>query len=173
MEEQVIIEEGGLQTEFTPPASCRFYRNPQGFLGLEIGGKDYPRVQLSRSLPLTAPEEYLCVTDMKDNEIAVLERLTACSEEQQALLREELALRYFCPEVTQVKSIKEKMGSFYFDLSIGGFDKTVAVKDISKNLKQLSEKEIIITDADGNRYRITDVGKLQRKALRMIEPYLY
>jgi len=159
--------------EFIEPGACRFYRNEHGFLGLELGGEDYRRVQLSRALPFTAPERYICVADMDNKEIAVLESLDSLDEAAQTLLREELGIRYFYPEVTQVKSVKEKMGSYYMELCIGSHEKTIAVKDISKNIKQLEGGRLIVTDVDGNRFAIPDVYAIQKKSLRMLEPYLY
>ena len=160
--------------EFTPPRACYFYRNERGFLALKLNDDtQYKRVQLSRALPFTAPEQYICVTDMDDKEIAVLESLDLMDEATQELLREELGIRYFYPEVTQVKSIKEKMGSYYVELCIGTHEKTIAVKDISKNLKQLGGGRLIVTDVDGNRFAIPNVYEIHKKSLRMLEPYLY
>ena len=166
-------EEQGLMTDFTPAADCRFYRNANGFLGLELGGEDYRRVQLSRALPFSAPEEYICVADMEGKEVAVLERLDEFEVGARELLEAELGIRYFYPVITQVKSIKEKMGSYYLDLAIGEHKKTIAVKDISKNLKQLGSGKIVLTDVDGNRFLIPDVYQIQKKSLQMLEPYLY
>ncbi len=168
-----IQELEALRTEFTPPERCRFYRNARGFLALEIDGNDHKRVQLTRAMPVTAPAQYITVTDMENKEVAVLEDLAALTEAQRALIEEELGVRYFCPKITQVKSVKEKLGSYYFEVRIGDFEKTVAVSDISKNLKQLEEVRILLTDVDGNRFEIPDVNAIPRKNLRMLEPYLY
>ena len=172
-EKALITEEQGLTTEFTPAADCRFYRNANGFLGLALRGEDHKRVQLSRALPFSAPEQYICVADMEGKEIAVLESLDEFEADQKELLEAELGIRYFYPIVTQVKSIKEKMGSYYLDLAIGEYKKTIAVKDISKNLKQLGGGKIVLTDVDGNRFMIPDVYQIQKKSLQMMEPYLY
>jgi len=166
-------EEQTMTAEFTPPEDCRFYRNANGFLGLELRGENHKRVQLSRALPFTAPGMYLCVADMEGKEIAVLEDLAAFDDASRELLEGELGVRYFYPQVTQVKSVKEKMGAYYFSLRVGDHEKTIAVKDISKNLKQLGGGRIILTDVDGNRFLIPDVYTVQKKSLRMLEPYLY
>lgn len=167
------MNEQGLMTRFTPAQQCRFYTNANGFLGLELDGKDYKRVQLSRALPFTAPEQYICVADMDGSEVAVLESLDDFQPEARALLEAELDIRYFYPLVTQVHSVKEKMGSYYLELSIGEHKKTIAVKDISKNLKQLDEGRIVLTDVDGNRFMIPNIYQINKKSLQMLEPYLY
>ena len=166
-------EAQGLTTEFTPAADCRFYRNANGFLGLELNGTNHKRVQVSRALPFSAPENYICVADMEGKEVAVLESLEDFDGEAREILEAELGIRYFYPIVTQVKSIKEKMGSYYLDLAIGDYKKTIAVKDISKNLKQLGDGKIVLTDVDGNRFMIPNVYQIHKKSLQMLEPYLY
>lgn len=163
-----------LNMEFTQPGDVRFFRNVQDFLSLELGGKIYPRVQLRRALPLTDPTRFICVADMDDNELAVLEDITQLHEEQAVLVAAELELRYYTPVITAVHGIKEKMGSYYIDLSIGEHKKNAAVKDISKNLRQLpGSNTIVLTDVDGNRYLIEDLQVVKPKALRLLEPYLY
>ncbi|MCL2531091.1 MAG: DUF1854 domain-containing protein [Oscillospiraceae bacterium] len=163
-----------LNLEFTQPGDVRFFRNAQDFLSLELGGETHARVQLRRALPLTDPGRFICVADMEDKELAVLEDITQLEEEQAALVAAELELRYYTPVITAVHSIKEKMGSYYFDLSIGEHKKNAAVKDITKNLRQLpGSSTIVLTDVDGNRYLIEDLRVVKKKALRLLEPYLY
>ncbi|MDR3313744.1 MAG: DUF1854 domain-containing protein [Oscillospiraceae bacterium] len=166
-------EPEALRTEFTPPERCRFYRNPRGFLALELDGKDYKRVQLTRAMPVTAPAQYITVADMENKEIAVLEDIAALADDARALVEEELGVRYFCPKLSSIQSVKEKMGSYYFDVMIGDFAKSITVSDISKNLKQLEGGRILLLDVDGNRFEIPDVYAIPRKNLRMLEPYLY
>ncbi len=162
-----------LRTDFSKAEDCVFYRNANGFLGMKTGETDHKRVQLRRALPFSAPDQYICVADMENKELAVLESLDGFDAETRALLEAELGIRYFYPIVTQVKSIKEKMGSYYLDLSIGEYRKTIAVKDIGKNLKQLGNGKLVITDVDGNRYLFLNIYKIQKKSLQMLEPYLY
>ena len=168
-----IQEPDILRTEFTPAEQLRFFRNPQGFLALELNGTTHARVQLNRALPLTAPTRYICVTDMDDKELAVIEDIDALSEENRALVGAELDLRYYYPVVTDVRDIKEKLGAYYLSVSIGDYEKNVAVKDISKNMRQLGGGALILTDVDGNRFHIPNVYEIRRKCLRVLEPYLY
>ena len=162
-----------LLMEFTPVDQLEFYRNAQGFLALRTKDEDHLRVQVRRALPFTEPGRYVCITDMDDNELALIEDIGQLSEGQRALVCEELDLRYYYPVVTEVKSIKEKMGTYYFAVSIGEHEKSAAVKDISKNLRQLGGGKIILTDVDGNRFLIPDVYAIKRNVLRRLEAYLY
>ena len=155
------------------PSDIEFYRNPQCFLAMKKGEEDIKRVKLSRVLPFAEPERYITVSDMDGKEIGIIRDLGELPEEQKAMALEDLSARYYCPEVTTIKSIKEKMGYFYFDVSFGTYKKIFAVKDISRSIKQIDEKCIVITDVDGSRYLIPDVWKIDTKSRRKIEPYLY
>lgn len=162
-----------LQMQFTPVDQLRFFRNTQGFLALELNGETHPRVQVRRALPFTEPERYVCVTDMDDNELALIENIEQLSDHQREFVCEELDLRYYYPVVTDIKSIKEKLGTYYFAVLIGEHEKSAAVKDIGKNLRQLGGGCIVLTDIDGNRFLIPDVFVLKSKVLRRLEAYLY
>lgn len=155
------------------PEEIEFYRTPQGFLGMKKGEEDHKRVKLSRILPFAQPERYITVSDMDSHELGIVRDLAELPEDQRQLALEELDSRYFCPHVTSIRSIKEKMGYFYFDVAFGDYKKIFAVKDISRSIKQIDDRCIVITDVDGSRYLIEDVWRIDSKSRRKIEPYLY
>lgn len=161
-----------LRTEFLDPAECEFFISPGGFLGATIRGETHKRVMLSRALPLSQPDEYVCVSDIEKKELGIIERLSDFSEEQRDMMFSELSMRYYCPAIDSIESIKEKMGQFYFDVTIGGKKKSFTVKDISKSIRMNGEG-IDITDIDANRYRIRDLGSIPAKSRRKLEPYIY
>ena len=143
-----------------------------GFLAAEIDGKEFKRVILTRTLPLSLPDEYICISDIEKNEVGIIEKIADFSPEQQKLINSELSQRYYCPVIDKIETIKEKMGNFYFDVIIGGVKKSFAVKDITKSIRQHGNA-IDVTDIDGNRYRIADFNSIEAKSRRKLEPYLY
>lgn len=167
-----IISPETLKAEYVSPGKCVFYKNENGFLALTLDGKDYKRIILTRSLPLNFPSDYVCISDVDKNEIGIIEHIADFPENQQELINEELSLRYYCPVVTKIEGIKEKMGHFYFDVMIGDYKKSFAVRDISKSIRQHG-KSIDLIDIDGNRFRIPDFEAIPSKSRRKLEPYLY
>lgn len=154
-------------------SALEFYKNDNGFLCLRAGETDHKRVRLARALPFSQPYAYISVASMDRKEIGILRDVGELADAQAELVREELDSRYFCPSVTEIRSIREKMGYFYFDVHIGDYKKLFAVKDISKSIKMMGNDAIMITDVDGNRYLIHDVHKIDARSRRMLEPYLY
>jgi len=161
-----------LKTEYLTPDNCEFFKSDTGFTGASIKGEVHNRIILKRAMPYASPSDYICITDAEKNELGIIEHISLFNEAQQKLINSELELRYFCPVITNISSIKEKMGQFYFDVTVKGKKKSFTVKDISKNIRMHGEN-IDITDVDGNRYRITDLGAISSKSRRKLEPYIY
>lgn len=161
-----------LETEFVSPETCVFFEAANGFLGVTLNGTRYGRVILTRALPLSAPDSYISISDVDKNELGIIRSVADFSETQQTLIKNELSVRYYCPVLSGIESIKEKMGHFYFDVTIGGKKKSFTVRDISKSIR-MNDKHVDITDMDGNRYRINDLSAIPKKSRRMLEPYIY
>lgn len=166
------ISPDSLKTEYVSPETCIFALNENGFLSLLLNEVRYPRVILTRSLPVTRPDEYVCISDTEKKELGIIRQISDFSPEQRKLINDELSQRYFCPCITTIDTIKEKMGHFYFDVHIGEYKKSFTVKDISKNIR-MHAGNVDLTDIDGNRYRITEFEKIPAKSRKKLEPYIY
>ncbi len=162
-----------LSIEFLKPEECIFKFNDNGFLVLTLKGESKGRVKLIRSYPYTLKEEYICVQNLENEEIGILRSLKSLDESSCESCKKELESRYYCPCVTSVKSIKERMGHFYFETIIDGKDKSFTVRDLTRNLRFSSENTLLIFDVDGNRYVIPEYEKIEQKSRRLLEPYLY
>ena len=162
-----------LSIEFLKPEECNFKFNNNGFLVLTLKGESKGRVKLIRSYPYTLKEEYICVQSLENEEIGIIRDLKNLDEVSSSACRKELESRYYCPTVTSVKSIKERMGHFYFETTIDGKDKNFTVRDLTRNLRFSNENTLLIFDVDGNRYIIPEYEKIEQKSKQLLEPYLY
>lgn len=167
------MNDNKLSLELLKPDKCSFSFNPNGFLVLSIDGENKGRVKLIRSYPYSLTDEYICVHDIEDNEIGIIRDLKELDKISLDYAVKELQNRYYCPTITSVKNIKERMGHFYFDVIIDGKEKSFTVRDITRNLRSTSENALLIFDMDGNRYIIPDQEKIEQKSRRLLEPYLY
>lgn len=167
------MNDNKLSISFLDPEKCQFSFNKNGFLVLKIDNEDKGRVKLIRSYPYSLTDEYICVHDIEDNEIGIVRDLKALDKDSLDAANKELSNRYYCPTITAVKSIKERMGHFYFETVIDGKDKSFTVRDLTRNLRFANDSTLLIFDVDGNRYIIPDHEKIEQKSRRLIEPYLY
>lgn len=162
-----------LSIEFLNAEDCKFEFNNNGFLVLTLNCEAKGRVKLIRSYPYTLKEEYICVQNLENEEIGIIRNLNDLDESSRNTCKKELESRYYCPCITAVKSIKERMGHFYFETTIDGKDKNFTVRDLTRNLRFSSENTLLIFDVDGNRYVIPEYEKIEQKSRRLLEPYLY
>lgn len=172
MKDTSSISAVSLASQYLKKENCRFFSSDNDFLGAEINGTEYKRVILTRTLPLTMPDDFICISDVEKNELGIIEHILDYPEEQEELIRHELDLRYFCPCITSIKDVNEKFGNFYFDVLIGEYEKNFTVKNLSKSIRYHGSGFDII-DVDGNRYRITDFEKIPSRSRRKLEPYIY
>lgn len=98
-----------MSINFLDPEKCRFYINPNGFTALKTEDKDYRRVRLLRTLPLHRPFEYISVSDMNKNEIGIIRNAADFPPESREIIEKDLAARYYCPQISEIYSIDEKM----------------------------------------------------------------
>ncbi len=162
-----------LSIEFLDVSQCTFAFNENNFLIMSQNGESKGRVKLIRAYPFSLTEEYICVHDLEDNEIGIIKTLSELDDASEQACKKELESRYYCPTVTTVKNIKERMGHFYFETIIDGKEKKFTVRDITRNLRYASENTLLIFDMDGNRYIIPEFEKIEEKSKRLLEPYLY
>lgn len=162
-----------LKIEFLKPENCVFSFNDNGFLIMTLDGESKGRVKLIRTYPYSLTDEYICVHDLDDNEIGIIRDLKELDQNSKESAEKELQDRYYCPTVTAVKSVKERMGHFYFQTVVDGKEKNFTVRDITRNMRFASDDTLLIFDMDGNRYMIPEFEKIESKSKRLLEPYLY
>lgn len=167
------MNQNKLSLEFLKPENCTFSFNKNNFLVMTLDGEAKGRVKLIRTYPYTLTDEYICVHDLEDNEIGILKNLCDLDASSKECCVKELENRYYCPTITAVKSIKERMGHFYFETVVDGKPKKFTVRDITRNLRYSNENTLLIFDMDGNRYVIPDYESIEDKSKRLLEPYLY
>ncbi len=159
-----------LEMRFLTKENAVFRRTDGGFVALRCGEKEYARVGVYLTFPLTEPEEYISIreADEKAREIGMIEKLSQLDKDQQDMIREQIKLRYFMPVITKVLDVKDEYGYAYWNVttSFGACRFTTRMSGDAVVL--LGESRLMVTDIDGNRYEIPDFYKLsvtERKKL--------
>lgn len=159
-----------LQMRFLTSENAEFRRTEGGFLALKLEDKEYDRVGVYLTFPLTNPEEFISIreTDEKAKEIGIIQSLKDMKKDVQEMIREQVRLRYFMPVIRKVMDVKDEYGYAYWhvmtDFGVCRFTTHMggdAVINIGGTRYQ-------ITDIDGNRYELPDLYALtvmERKKL--------
>ena len=159
-------------------SKIEFYITAGGFAGLRYGDKDYRHITLKRSLPIGKPMEYISVADHENKEIGIIKNIAELKGKQLEIAISELESRYYCPDILEIKSIKDKLGYIYMELRIarkGEADhiRNCAIKDVNRNIRLLGDDSLIIFDVDGNRYIVRELSKLDKKSIKRLEPFMF
>lgn len=159
-----------LQMRFLDSSNATFQRTKGGFLSLKTGEKEYERVGVYLTFPLTEAEEFISIreADEKAKEIGLIRALKDLKKEEQEMIREQIRLRYFLPVIRKVLDVKDEYGYAYWhvqtDFGVCRFTTHMGGDAVIN----LGEARYQITDIDGNRYELPDLYALtvmERKKL--------
>lgn len=147
-----------------------FKRTKGGFVSLEYDGKTYERVGIYRTFPITEPDMYISIREAneKAREIGIVEKFTDLEKDQAEMMKEQLRLRYFLPQIEKIIDVKDEYGYAYFHVQTNFGSARFTIHMGSGSVTSLTESRILITDLDGNRFEIPDIYKLtvnERKKL--------
>ena len=159
-----------LEMRFLTKENAKFTRTNGGFVALKFGEKEYSRVGVYLTFPLTEPEEYISIreADEKAKEIGIIEKLSQLEKDQQEMIREQIKLRYFMPSIIKVLDIKDEYGYAYWNVTTSFGACRFTTRMSGDAVITLGESRLLVTDIDGNRYEIPDFYQLsvmERKKL--------
>lgn len=151
-----------LQMRFLTSENAVFTRTEGGFLALKTGGKEYDRVGVYLTFPLTNPDEFISVreADEKAREIGIIQSIKDLKQDERDMIREQVRLRYFMPVIRKVMDVKDEYGYAYWhvdtDFGVCRFTSHMG----GDAVVNLGGARYQITDIDGNRYEIPDLYSL-------------
>lgn len=159
-----------LAMRFLTKDNAEFARTEGGFLSLKTGEKEYSRIGVYLTFPLTNPDEFISIreADEKAKEIGLIEKLSDLAPDQQEMLQEQIKLRYFMPVITKVLDIKDEYGYAYWHVMTNFGACRFTTQMSGDAVISLSDSRLLVTDIDSNRYEIPDFYQLsvtERKKL--------
>ncbi len=169
--------------------NSRFYRTENGFPAMEavlprFGDdleanedktpvkQDLGRVFFHRCFPFETPNEYISVLNKDGREYAMIRNLDEIDPESREIILAELDRKYLCPTIKKIRALKEKLDFSFWEVDTDRGEMSFSMHDTYRNIARVGNGMLIITDVDGNRYRIDDVAELDRKSFKKIELYL-
>ncbi len=165
------------------PENARFFRSEGGLVSLKLTRPDgsqeaFERVVIKRSFPVTAPDEFLSVREPDSHakrhgeEIGMIRSLSDFDPETAELIRADLEVRYFTPELLRITSVSEKFGYYYWEMETSAGKMSSVIEAPFKNIRRLEDGRVFITDMNGNCFLISDPSKLDHQTYRALEVYL-
>lgn len=166
------MEAPGATILYLTHADTAFHQSPGHMLHMTVREERFEGVFLHCSFPHSMPRSYISVRSADGKEIGVIRSVNDFPEDERCLLEEHIRLRYFAPEITRVIRIKEEFGYTYWETETTAGNCRFTVRGGGGHVKFVTERKLMVIDVDGNRFVVSDIGKLSDKEYGMIEMYL-
>ncbi len=164
-----------MEVKFLNKENTKVEKTEGGFLNVTIDGKLYENIQLVRTFPFTAPNQYISLqlSDEDAEEIGIIEDLEKdFSGAEKDVLLEQLAIRYFTPVIKKVISVKDQAGCSYFEVETDAGPCKFVIRSNENAFIKLTENRVLIEDLENNRYEIPDLRRLTTKERKKLDIFL-
>ena len=159
--------------EAVDPATVRLFRQPEWQLRLTIDDdRSYTQVKVVRAAPLSHPDRYISLLDIKNEEICMIDDPTALDGDIREILRQELDRRYLTAVIERVLSLRNDFGTSYWEVETSRGTREFVVQNVAENAQWLGDSRLLLIDVDGNRFEIPDLEGLDKKSLGLINQVL-
>ena len=134
-------------------------------------GQEHEGVVPVRAFPLTAPDDGIALVATNGHELVWIDHLRDLPEYERALLRDELALRDFMPEITRLAGVSSFGTPSVWTVETDRGDTSFVLKG-EEDIRRLKNGALLIGSAEGVQYSIADVTALDRASRRLLERFL-
>ena len=137
----------------------------------DSAGHEYCDVSVVPLFPISASNQWVSLVSAEGEEIACLDSILGLSASNILLLEEELALREFNPIIEKIVSVSgiTEPCEWFVETNHGP---TNFVLKTEEDVRRISAKAVNITDANGIRYRVDDMKKLDKRSRSFVEWYV-
>lgn len=150
------------------PKKIRIEKSEKNLLTLIAqDGKKYKKINFLLLFPFTDHENYVSAVIRNGAEyieIGIIRHLKELPGRMRQYVREDLKLRYFVPEIKDIKSITTKHWFHKFDVKTDRGEKIFYLRNVRENVRFKADSSIVITDMEKCRYKIPDYDSLSPKA---------
>jgi hypothetical protein len=152
--------------------SAMLERNPLGrWSWTDAQGALHEQVVVVRAYPVTAPEQGVGVMDAEGHELAWFDRLDQAPPSLQAKLREAIQEREFLPEIQRLKAVSSLVTPSVWTVQTDRGEARFMLKG-EEDIRRLTGKTLIVSDADGVQYLIRDPLALDKHSRKLLDRFM-
>jgi hypothetical protein len=138
-----------------------FKKNDQVYA--EMDGRAAEPVRIVYLRPISGLEQDISIIGEKE-ELACLKGLDELDPASREIAREELAKAYFLPRITRIVKTETHFGCRYFDVETNQGPARFLFKNPYVSVRWITEDEVLIVDAMGNRFHIPSVKAIDPRS---------
>lgn len=155
------------------PAGTKMVLDDRGQLRVELSdGRVFVNARIVPTFPISRPNRFLYVLDEEGNEVGLLGNPRRMDRESREVLLAQADQAYFMPRITRIIRVDETMGIAHWEVETDRGWSAFDMVARSESVWYVGRSRLVIRDADGNRYLIEDLGKLDSRSKRLADLYL-
>jgi hypothetical protein len=137
----------------------------------DSAGNKFDDVAVVPLFPITASKRWVSIVSSDGEELACLDSLDGLSSENFKLIEQELALREFIPIIEKVISVSGNQEPCEWVVQTNHGITSFVIK-AEEDVRRVSAKAVTITDANGIRFRVEDMKRLDKRSRAFVEWYV-
>ncbi len=136
-----------------------------GCLTGTIEDREHEAVRPRALFPFSLPEDYVELRGDDGDLIGFIRRLGKLSPDTADAVRTSIRLHHFVPLVRRILSIEGRHHMYTWRVVTDRGEIEFHIRGRRQNLEEIGGGEHVVTDTDGNRYRIPNVPDLDARSL--------
>lgn len=153
-------------------STVRFHAPSEGTLLMEVDGEQTEVGQIQSAFPLSDPRRMVVVRDPAGNQIGLIDDIGQLDKTSRSIAKQWLEKSYFVPWIKDVVSIQEKLGVSNWRVITNRGERSFEVRNPRRSIRHVYAGTYVVTDVDGNRYRLPPVEKLPLRAQLLLAEFL-
>jgi hypothetical protein len=134
-------------------------------------GKRHANVEPISLFPISAPDAWISIRSADGTELACIEDPNSLPAGVKQLLHEELSRREFVPVIKRIVRVSGNTEPCEWQVETDRGPTRFVLKS-EDDVRRLGDDEVVILDAHGTRYHITNVSAMDVKSRRIVEWYV-
>jgi hypothetical protein len=156
----------------TAPTSFELNRNAFGQLVLRAAdGQTYAGVLPVRAFPIQSPEEGISMLHADRHEVAWIDKLTDLPGSIQSLIRDELQMREFMPQIQAILSVTSFSTPCTWHVKTDRGETRFVLRG-DEDIRRVGLTTLMVTDSHGIQFLIRDKASLNKESRRILDRFL-
>jgi hypothetical protein len=158
--------------QFLLPGEVDLRLDESGSLEGAVAGAEHRGVHVRELFPYSRPGRYIEVRDEERNLLGFIRDLDDLQTRVAQAIRTSLRLNHFVPLVQQIRSISGRHHMFTWKVLTDRGEAEFHIRGRRQNMEEIGGDEYMVTDTEGNRYRIPSITQLDPKSLVQLRKVL-
>jgi PAS domain-containing protein len=151
------------------PQSIKFWRDSWQNVYVDVADETLGPLRAKRAFPLTAPQDIIVLEDCDGRFLGIVNEYEKMDAESVRILEIQLEAEFFLPQILKIYDIKDHLGLLTWRVETDRGPRQFEVRNRRRDIRWFSDTHVVVQDADGNKYEIADLSRLDMASRQKVE----